>query len=185
MENLRVLVIDDEPGMRLGVARVLQDYATTMPDVEGEVRFTVEQAESGEEGLARIREHAPDLVLLDHKLPGISGLEALEALNPEQRVDLLVIMITAYATIEAAVTATKRGAYDFLAKPFTPAELRATIRKAAARLLLARQARRLAQEKRQVRFEFVRVLGHELKSPLGAVEGYINMLQTKTLGNEL
>ena len=93
-------------------------------------------------------------------------------------------MITAYASIETAVTATKRGAYDFLAKPFTPDELKSTIRKAAARLILAKQTRKLAEEKRQVRFEFIRVLGHELKAPLNAVEGYLRMFKDRSLGDD-
>ena len=99
--------------------------------------------------------------------------------------DMLTIMITAYASIETAVAATKRGAYDFLAKPFTPDELKSTIRKAAARLILAKQARQLAEEKRRVRFEFIRVLGHELKAPLNAVAGYLDILQNHQLGDDL
>jgi signal transduction histidine kinase len=109
-------------------------------------------------------------------MPGMSGLEVLEATRDLQS-EMLTIMITAYASIETAVQATKRGAYDFLAKPFTPDELRNTTRKAAARLALAKQARKLAEEKRQVRFQFIRVLGHELKAPLNAVEGYLRLLQ--------
>ena len=86
-------------------------------------------------------------------------------------------MITAYATIETAVTATRRGAYDFLAKPFTPAELRTTVSRAATHLALQRRARRLAEEKRQARFQLLSVLFHELKAPLGAVEGYLDVLR--------
>jgi signal transduction histidine kinase len=94
-------------------------------------------------------------------------------------------MITAYATLETAITATKRGAYDFLAKPFTPDELKGTVRKAAARIVLAKQARKLANEKRQVRFQFIRVLGHELKAPLNAIEGYLNLLEEHALGDQV
>jgi signal transduction histidine kinase len=118
-------------------------------------------------------------------MPGISGLDVLDQLASIPTVsqtDMLTIMITAYASIETAVTATRRGAYDFLAKPFTPDELKSTIRKAAARLILAKQARKLAAEKRQVRFEFIRVLGHELKSPLNAIAGYLQLIQERTLG---
>ena len=117
-------------------------------------------------------------------MPGISGLEVLDRLAGRET-DMLTIMITAYASIETAVSATKRGAYDFLAKPFTPDELKSTIRKAAARLILAKQARRLAEEKRRVRFEFIRVLGHELKAPLNAVAGYLDILQNHQLGSDL
>ena len=126
----------------------------------------------------------PTSCLLDHKMPGISGLEVLDRLAGRET-DMLTIMITAYASIETAVAATKRGAYDFLAKPFTPDELKSTIRKAAARLILAKQARQLAEEKRRVRFEFIRVLGHELKAPLNAVAGYLDILQNHQLGDDL
>jgi signal transduction histidine kinase len=180
METLRILVADDELGMRLGVARTLRDFTVRVPDVNDEVSFEVDQVESGEQALERIAQRAPDILLLDHKMPGISGLDVLDVVR-EKPTDMLTIMITAYASIETAVTATKRGAYDFLAKPFTPDELRSTIRKAASRLILGKQARKLAEEKRQVRFQFIRVLGHELKAPLAAVEGYLHMLENPAL----
>jgi signal transduction histidine kinase len=183
METLQILVVDDEPGMRAGTARALRDFTIHLPDVNGEVRFTVDQAASGEEALAKIRRQPPDILLLDHKLPDISGLDLLAAIA-EQAGDVLTIMITAYATLETAVAATKRGAYDFLAKPFTPDELKATIRKAAGRQILARHARRLAQEKRQVRFQFISVLAHELKAPLAAIEGYLHILHDRSAGSD-
>jgi signal transduction histidine kinase len=184
METLRVLITDDEMGMRMGVTRTLRGFTIRVPDVADEVGFDVEEADSGEAALEKIQQAPPDILLLDHKMPGISGLEVLDLLGPMQ-LDMLTIMITAYASIETAVTATKRGAYDFLAKPFTPDELRNTIRKAASRLILAKQTRKLAEEKRQIRFQFIRVLGHELKAPLNAVEGYLRMIQEKSLGNDL
>lgn len=184
MHTLRVLVADDEPGMRLGVERTLRDCRLWVPDVDDEVAFTVEQAETGEEAIDRIRRAPPDILLLDHKMPGMSGLEVLEQVSG-MRLDMLTVMITAYASIETAITATRRGAYEFLAKPFTPDELKVTLQKTAARVLLAQRARRLDAEKRQVRFEFIRVLGHELKAPLAAVGGYLDVLRTRALGNDL
>jgi signal transduction histidine kinase len=181
-EQLRILVVDDEPGMRTGVERSLRRFSVTLPDLEGEVAFSLESADTGEAALARIDANPPDILLLDHKLPGMSGLDVLQELA-ESRRDVLTIMITAYASLETAITATKRGAYDFLAKPFTPEELKAAVRKAAKHLLLQRQARRLAEEKRQVRFQFISVLGHELKAPLAAVEGYLNILRDKSVGD--
>jgi signal transduction histidine kinase len=178
MDPLRVLVTDDEAGMRLGVARALRDYTVRVEPLDAEVAFEVAQAETAEAAREIIRAEPPNILLLDHKLPGMTGLELLEGLQPPPE-DMLTIMITAYASIETAVTATKRGAYDFLPKPFTPNELRNTIRKAATHLCLSREARRLAEEKRRVRFEFVRVLGHELKAPLNAVEGYLNILSDR------
>jgi signal transduction histidine kinase len=181
-ETLYILVTDDEPGMRMGVARALKDFTVTLPDVGAGVRFEVEQAESGEQALEKIRARKPHILLLDYKLPGMTGLEVLEQL-PTDDSEMLTIMITAYASLETAVSAVKRGAYDFLAKPFTPEELKITVRKAAGRLILAQQARKLAREKRQVRFELISVLAHELKAPLAAVEGYLQIIRDRKAGD--
>jgi signal transduction histidine kinase len=184
IDRLRVLVVDDEPGMRRGVARTLRSYAVKVPNVEQTVRFEIDEAESGEVALEKISQDPPDIMLLDHKMPGISGLDVLHRVAA-MKTDVLTVMITAYASIETAVAATKQGAYDFLAKPFTPDELRSTIRKATVRIALAREARKLADERRQVRFQFIRVLGHELKSPLAAVDGFLQLLQNRSLGDDL
>jgi len=170
--------------MRTAVERSLRGFKVNLPDVSEEVSFTVEQAADGEEALEKINTSAPDILLLDYKLPGISGLDVLEQISSKQS-DMLTIMITAYASLETAVTATKRGAYDFLAKPFTPEELKNTIRKAASRLILTKQARKLADEKRKVRFQFISVLAHELKSPLAAIEGYLQIVKSHANGEEL
>ncbi|MEI6727783.1 MAG: ATP-binding protein, partial [Actinomycetes bacterium] len=108
---------------------------------------------------------------------GLGGMDVLDELSSQGR-EVLTIMITAYATFETAVKATKLGAYDFLAKPFTPDEMRYALRKATSQLILSKQALKLAEEKRQVRFNFISVLAHELKAPLNAVEGYLNILAT-------
>jgi len=184
MDRLRILVVDDEPGMRRGAERTLRNYSVHVPSVDQTIRFDIEQAESGEAALESIAHHAPDILLLDHKMPGISGLEVLKRMAA-MKLDTLTIMITAYASIEAAVTATKKGAYDFLAKPFTPDELRNAVRKATVRIALAREAKKLAEERRQVRFQFIRVLGHELKAPLAAVDGMLQLMQTRSLGDDL
>lgn len=182
METLRLLVTDDEEGMRRGVVRALRHFTVALPDVNGEVGFVVEEAATGEEALERIAASPPpDILLLDHKLPGASGLEVLDRLAGRPG-DMLTVMITAYASLETAVSAIKRGAYDFLAKPFTPDELKDVVRKAAHRLILARQARRLAEEKRQVRFQLISVLAHELKAPLAAVEGYVRIVRDRAAG---
>lgn len=180
---LRVLVVDDEPGMRTGVERSLRDYSIHVPQNNGEVRFAVDQAASAEEALEKIQADPPHILLLDQKLPGISGLELLERLGEKQG-GMLTVMITAYASLETAVSATKRGAYDFLAKPFTPSELKGTVRKATEYLVLQRQARQLAMEKRQLRFQFISVLAHELKAPLAAIEGYLGILLDRSAGED-
>jgi len=183
-DALVILIVDDEPGMLLGAQRVLRGFTVHVPDVDGEVRFEIDTAATGEEALAKIAQRRPDILLLDYKLPGINGLDVLRQVS-ESGAGTLAIMITAYASLETAVTATKQGAYDFLAKPFTPAELKNVVGKAAGRIVLARQARKLEAEKRRVRFQFISVLAHELKAPLAAVQGYLNILRDHTLGEEL
>lgn len=184
MITLRTLVVDDELGMRRSISKALSKTKLTIPDVEEEIGFEVDSAADGQEALEKIETQRPDLLLLDYKLPDITGLEILHRVTREES-EMVTIMITAYATLETAVTAVKNGAFDFLAKPFNPEELRNTVSKAVQNLILARHLKKLAQERHQVRFQFISVLGHELKSPINAVEGYLNLMKDRTLGNSL
>ncbi len=183
MEVLNILAVDDEPGMLKGIERALKDVKIYLPDVQVEVGFNVTTAQSGEEAIEAIGNSCPDILLLDHKLPGITGLEVLEQIA-DKKDDIRTIMITAYASVDTAVTAIKRGAYDFLSKPFTPSELKSTVRKAAQSLILTRQALSLAREKRHVRFEFISVLAHELKAPIAAIKGYLDIVTKRAAGDD-
>lgn len=173
---LSLLIVDDEEGMRMGVKRSLRHFSMETEDSGDIVKFDVTEAASGEEAIALMKESAPDIVLLDNKMGGISGIEVLRWIN-QNDLDLMAIMITAYASIETVISATKQGAYDFLPKPFTPTELKVSVRQAAAHLVTLRQARKLGREKRRVRFQFISVLAHELKAPLAAIEGYLFLLR--------
>lgn len=180
MEPLRILIVDDEPGMRLGMTRCIQGLTVEIPETRSTVEFVSQTAEDGEGALAALSSFKPDLVLLDYKLPDLSGLEVLRHIH-DQKLDVLTIMVTAYATLETAIVATRQGAFDFLAKPYNPGELRVVVQKAARHLVLARQARKLEEERRKVRFQFTSVLVHELKAPLAAVEGYLYLLRDPEL----
>jgi two-component system, sensor histidine kinase and response regulator len=184
VDTLHILVVDDEYGMRRGADHALRDMVLHLPDINGEVRFDIRTAATGKELEEILNEGHTDILLLDHKLPDAAGLDLLESIG-KRSLDLLTIMITAYASLDTAVTATRRGAYDFLAKPFTPEELRGAVRKAARHLILQRQARRLAEEKRQVRFQFTSVLAHEMKAPIAAIEGYLQMIRERSVGDSL
>jgi signal transduction histidine kinase len=177
-QTLRVAMVDDEEPLCLGVRRILSKYRMHVSDVQVDVDYSFTYFTNGEGLLDAINSGQDfDLLLLDLKLPGISGLDVLTALS-EHNHEILTIMITAYATFETAVQATKLGAYDFLPKPFSPEELRYAVRKATSQFVLSHEARKLAEEKRQVRFNFISVLAHELKAPLNAIEGYLNILRT-------
>ena len=182
MEKLRILVVDDEPGMRLGVDRALRDWKLSIPEGEPPMALEIVQAATGQEALDQIAKAPPDILLLDHKLPDMTGLDVLAKIGTPTPV--LTIMITAYASLETAITATKQGAFDFLAKPFTPAELRAAVQKAGRHLVLQHEARKLAEERRQVRFQFLTVLAHELKAPLAAIEGYLHIIRDRSAGDD-
>ncbi len=172
---LRLLVADDEPGIRQGASRALRGLKVGLEGDEQEWLLQVETAATGDEAQERLAAEPFDILLLDHAMPGCTGMEILTELQ-ENNSETLTIMITAYASLDMAVRATKQGGFDFLAKPFTPLELRSVVTKAALHLLADRAAKRLAQEKQRVRFEFLSVLAHELKAPLGAVEGYLMLI---------
>ncbi len=178
-KKLVLLVVDDEEGMRMGIRRSLRTFSMDPDDGEPEVVLDIREASSGEEAIAFMEKEPPDIVLLDNKMGGLSGIDVLNWINSRE-LDLMAIMITAYASIDTAVSATKQGAYDFLPKPFTPAELKVSVKQAAAHLLALRQTRELEEEKRRVRFQFISVLAHELKAPLGAIEGYLYLLRDGT-----
>lgn len=175
---LRIAIVDDEEALSTIVKRIINKYRVHVDEVGVDVTFNTTNFGTGEEFLESLAAGAEyDLLLLDLKLPGMSGLDVLAELGKQNK-QVLTVMITAYATFETAVQATKLGAYDFLPKPFSPEELRNTVRKAAAQLIISREARRLAEEQRQVRFNFISVLSHELKAPLNAIEGYLKILQS-------
>jgi two-component system sensor histidine kinase/response regulator len=184
MDELRVLIVDDEPGMRQGAERALRRLRVSPPEGGGEVGFLCSTAACLAEARAALEAGAAELLLLDYKLPDGTGLDLLEWLKGRENPPLTV-MITAYASLEMAVSTTKNGAWDFLAKPFTPEELRAVAAKAAQHILLERHARELAEEKRRVRFQFISVLAHELKAPLAVLESYLDLIQRRSLGPEL
>jgi DNA-binding NtrC family response regulator len=106
------LVVDDEVAVNNNVRKILAKKG-----------YQVDQAVTKEEALASIREKDYSLILLDLRMPGVKGLELLEAIVA-QNPDAKVIMITGYASIETAVEAARIGAVDYLPKPFTPDEIR-------------------------------------------------------------
>lgn len=159
-----VLVIDDEESMRDSCCLILAR--------EG---FETDSAENGEIGLAKLQESPPDFVLIDLKMPGIGGLEVLDQakkINP----GIIPIVITGYATVGSAVEAMKRGAYDFLPKPFTPEELRLIIRRGIERKRLQQETESLRREKKLIEENFITMVSHQLRSPLVAVAQYFEVI---------
>jgi len=132
-----ILVVDDEMGIREGCRRVLAG--------EG---YAIDLAEDGMVGLAKVKEKPYDIILVDLMMPGIGGLDLIQKIH-ELDPEIILVVITGYATIETAVEATKRGAYDYLPKPFTPEALSVLVKRGLEKRELRLEALRLHEEREQ------------------------------------
>lgn len=136
-DPINILVVDDEQIMRDGSSRILSKDG-----------WEVLTADNGQQGLEIIRNQPDqiDVILLDLMMPGMSGMEVLDHIRSIDP-NLLVIVITGYATVESAVEAMKKGAYDFIPKPFTPDQLRIVVRRALDKRNLQKEAEFLRRER--------------------------------------
>ncbi len=162
-DNL-VIVIDDDEIMRLSCEQILIKAG-----------YKVETFGNGHDGIQRICQARPPLLVVDIKMPELDGFEVINLVRQIDP-DLVIVVITGYATIETAVDAMKAGAYDFLPKPFTPSELRLIIDRGYERWRLTKEAQRLRREKEEVEHKFVTLVTHQLKAPLVAVKQYLDVL---------
>jgi len=129
----RILIVDDEVGARESLRMILKtDYEVFL-------------AKNAEEAFAQLKEHMPEVVLLDIILPDLDGLRVLEQMKKRDP-DLIVIMITATKTVKTAVEAMRLGAYDYITKPFDVDELRLTVSRALSTRALQKEVTYLRQE---------------------------------------
>jgi two-component system sensor histidine kinase/response regulator len=179
-QEANILVIDDERGIREGCRRALTPLG-----------FRVELADTAATGLHMLREGSFDLILLDLMMPGMSGIEALDRIR-EIDPDIVVIIITGYATVEAAVRTIKKGAYDFISKPFTSDDLSLVVNQGLEHRRLTLETRRLqmieeeAKELSRAKVElekldamksrFMLTVAHELRAPIAAIQGYLGLI---------
>jgi signal transduction histidine kinase len=135
----------------------------------------LETAENGKIGLKLYKEFHPDLVLVDLKMPGKSGMDVLEEIESSDP-SIVKIVITGYATVSSAVDAMKKGAYDFIPKPFTPDEMLVIVARGLEkrRLLLESEALKVEQEK--IRRNMISLVSHELRAPLAATVQYLEVI---------
>lgn len=131
----RILIVDDEKVIRDGCERALAGGA-----------YFVQKAENGEQGIAALERDPFDVVLLDLMMPGIDGFAVLKWVK-EHRPTTQVIVVTGFATVAKAVAAMKEGAFDFVAKPFTPDYIRIVVQRAAEKRSLLSETARLREEK--------------------------------------
>jgi two-component system sensor histidine kinase/response regulator len=179
-EDAGILVVDDERGIREGCRRALVPLG-----------YRVDVADTAAAGLRMLREGSYDLVLLDLMMPGMSGIEALGRIR-EIDPDIVVIIITGYATVEAAVKTIKQGAYDFISKPFTADDLILVVNKGLEHRRLSLENKRLrsieeeaeglARAKAELekldamKSRFMLTVAHELRAPIAAIQGYLGLI---------
>lgn len=157
-DRSKILIIDDE--------EVVLDSCTQI--LEGGP-YQVATAMDGTFGLELVQEFHPDVVFVDLKMPGIQGFEVLDRIHGFDPT-IVAIVITGYATVNSAVEAIKKGAYDFLPKPFTPDEFRVITRRGLERRELVLETTALRRERETLREHFAAIVSHELKSPISAVQ---------------
>lgn len=160
----KILIIDDEPTICESCADVLRGDG-----------YTVDSSRTGSSGLEKYHASSFDVVFLDLKMPGMSGMEVLERLRSMDE-NVVTVVITGYATVESAVESIKKGAFDFLPKPFTPEELRVIATRARQHRDLLLETGKLRYEKEKIRERFISMVSHQLKVPLVAVQQYFEVI---------
>jgi DNA-binding NtrC family response regulator len=120
--ELNTLIVDDEAELRRSVASILQ---ATMPDFA----FKISEAENGKQAIEKVRTQGFDLVLMDVRMPEMSGLEALQLIKQHDP-RIFVLLMTAHSNLQDAILAIKEGAFDYVEKPVNPEKLSAIVKKA-------------------------------------------------------
>ena len=166
MAGARILVVDDEYLIRWALQQNLEKDG-----------YEVLSAETGEEALQKVREEAPDLVLLDIKMPGMDGYEVLEETI---KIDhgIIPIMITAFEDVEKVVKAMRLGAFDYITKPFDFDKVRISIQKALEASQLRREVSHLRREQRNwIGFDNIVAVSQKMRGVLQIAE---KMAQSET-----
>ncbi len=133
---MKILIIDDDAGLRKSLTLILSDAG-----------YEVVQAEDGERGLATAKEQSPEIILCDVRMPRLGGLEFIEAYRA-QGGEALILVMTAYGGLDLAMEAMKKGAYDYIPKPFGADDVLLIVRKAEEREQLRHEVGRLRREVR-------------------------------------
>jgi len=165
-EKSLILVIDDEEALRDGCRQVLEKSG-----------YAVLTAGQGIDGIKLARENLPEMAFIDLKMPNISGMEIIEILSRDIP-DIVLVMITGFATIVSAVEAMQKGAYNYLPKPFNPDQLRALTKRGLEHRHLKIETKRLREEKDLMESNFITFVSHEMRSPLVVIRQYIEALNT-------
>ena len=164
----KVLLVDDEEHIR----SVLSDSLEA-------AGYDVESVSSGEEGLESLAKRPADLMIVDLKMPGISGIEFASQAR-ETAADVQIVILTGFGDMKSAVEAMRAGAYDYLTKPVDLDRLLQTLRQADERRKLVIENRDLLRrltEANRIKAEFINGMSHEVRTPLGPITGFAQILE--------
>ncbi len=165
MDAARILVVDDDPGVQFLVEETLSGYG-----------YQVVAAPNGETALELIQETEFDVALLDLKLGVVEGLEVLDVLR-HRAPDTAAIILTGYASLESAIVALREGAKDYLLKPWTPEQLRTSVRvglEERQRQLKQRESARMVSE-----------VTHQLRGPITCIGLNLELLEQETTERQM
>ena len=181
MKKPKVLIIDDEAS----ICSILSALLTKNG-------YEVEVANSGESGLDVYAQFMPAVILLDLKMPGIDGIKVMEILDKRLNADCKIIIMTAHGEVRSAVEAMKKGAFDYLEKPFDNDELLVTISRAAEMVTLKRRVKQLEDQLEETyRFENIVGVSDKMKSTFAlmrkfaATDGTVLVCGESGTGKEL
>ncbi len=145
-ENAQILVVDDEERMRNLLKKVLMRQ-----------NFYVDTASNGIAALRKVEEHPFDIIIADVRMPEMNGMEVLAAVK-KTRPDIYMIIMTAFGSIDSAVEAMKKGAYDYITKPFKMSEISVVVEKALEEKRLREEVESLRKEVR-IKYKFDNIIG--------------------------
>jgi two-component system, sensor histidine kinase and response regulator len=157
-----ILIVDDEMGPRESLKMILNPY------------YNVYTADRGTQAVEMLKQHPIDLVTLDLKMPGFSGIHVLEKVKRHDP-DIEAIIITGYGSLDTAIEGLRLGAFDYISKPFDVNHILALVRRGLER-------RNAKSQLRQVKSDFLSNISHELRTPLSVVVGFVYLLLNQVIG---
>jgi signal transduction histidine kinase len=161
-KKAHVLVVDDEMGPRESLKMILNPY------------YNVHVAERGGQAIELLNKFPVDLVTLDLKMPGFTGINVLEKIKQHDP-DIEAIIVTGYGSLDTAIEGLRLGAFDYISKPFDVNHILALVRRGLER-------RNAKAQLRQVKSDFLCNVSHELRTPLSVVVGFVYLLLNQVIG---
>jgi len=162
VEKANILIIDDEMGPRESLKVILKPY------------YNVHTAERGGQAIEMIGQVPIDLVTVDLKMPGLSGIKVLEKVKQHDP-DIEAIIVTGYGSMDTAIDGLRLGAFDYISKPFDVSHILDLVQRALER-------RKAKKRLKELKSEFLANVSHELRTPLSVVIGFVSLLLDQVVG---